>query len=169
MCCDCVFMLLSSDCTNEDWNIQDKLYTNNLIQLVNFRSLNLPTKSLVYDEWTIEKLRLIFFFLCQSETTSVIITYSFVEMTWSREKINLFWNYFSWVMSLHWRRIKTVKILPWHAKRMEECLQIHKFHCLRYGKICGTTILQLMLLCSRSGCNLQKIWSPRFYYDTASD
>ena len=84
MCCDCVFMLLSSDCTNEDWNIQDKLYTNHLIQLKNFRSLNLPTKSLVYDECetqsaTIEKLRLIkktdtIFFLCQSETTSFIIT-----------------------------------------------------------------------------------------------
>ena len=61
MCCDCVFMLLSSDCTNEDWNIHDKLYTNNWIQLVNFRYLNLPSKSLVYDECetqsaTIEKL-----------------------------------------------------------------------------------------------------------------
>ena len=109
------------------------------------------------------------YWLIQASIAHLWALLSLIDFYWNDMQCNNFWNYFSWVMSLHWRRIKTVKILPWHAKRMEECLQIHKFHCLRYGKICGTTFLQLMLLCSRSGCNLQKNWSPRFYYDTASD
>ena len=72
MCCDCVFMLLSSDCTNEDWNIQDKLYTNNLIQLVNFRSLNLPTKSLCMMNERLRNCDLSFFFSASQKPLALL-------------------------------------------------------------------------------------------------